>query len=87
VQSLSRSYFARLIPAERSAEFFGFYNMLGKFAAVLGPILMGVAASLTGNPRAAVVPIIGLFAAGAFIFHFVKEPEEPKTVDGGAGAC
>jgi UMF1 family MFS transporter len=41
VQALSRSYFARLIPKEQSAEFFGFYNMLGKFAAILGPLLMG----------------------------------------------
>jgi UMF1 family MFS transporter len=41
IQALSRSYFARLIPVSRSAEFFGFYNMLGKFAAIIGPVLMG----------------------------------------------
>lgn len=41
VQALSRSYFARLIPADRSGEFFGFYNMLGKFAAIIGPALVG----------------------------------------------
>jgi MFS transporter, UMF1 family len=41
IQALSRSYFARLIPVARSAEFFGFYNMLGKFAAIIGPVLMG----------------------------------------------
>jgi MFS transporter, UMF1 family len=41
IQALSRSYFARLIPVARSAEFFGFYNMLGKFAAIIGPALMG----------------------------------------------
>ncbi|MEJ2638401.1 MAG: MFS transporter [Desulfosarcinaceae bacterium] len=41
IQALSRSYFARLIPVERCAEFFGFYNMLGKFAAIIGPALMG----------------------------------------------
>jgi UMF1 family MFS transporter len=41
IQALSRSYFARLIPVSRSAEFFGFYNMLGKFAAIIGPALMG----------------------------------------------
>ncbi|MFZ7126010.1 MAG: MFS transporter [Desulfobacterales bacterium] len=43
IQALSRSYFARLIPAERSGEFFGFYNMLGKFAAIVGPALVAVA--------------------------------------------
>ena len=41
IQALSRSYFARLIPDGRSAEFFGLYNMLGKFAAIIGPALMG----------------------------------------------
>ena len=44
VQALSRSYFARLIPRERAGEYFGFYNMLAKFAAVLGPLAMGVVA-------------------------------------------
>lgn len=42
IQALSRSYYARLIPREHSAEFFGFYNMLGKFAAIVGPLLMGL---------------------------------------------
>jgi UMF1 family MFS transporter len=42
IQSLSRSYYTRLIPLDKSAEFFGFYNMLGKFAAILGPTLMAV---------------------------------------------
>jgi UMF1 family MFS transporter len=42
IQALSRSYFARLIPAGRDAQFFGFYNMFGKFAAILGPLLVGV---------------------------------------------
>ncbi|MDH5660328.1 MAG: MFS transporter, partial [Gammaproteobacteria bacterium] len=40
VQALSRSFYARIIPENCAAEFFGFYNMLGKFAAVLGPIMM-----------------------------------------------
>jgi UMF1 family MFS transporter len=42
IQALSRSYYSRLIPSEQSAEFFGFYNMLGKFAAIIGPMLMGL---------------------------------------------
>jgi UMF1 family MFS transporter len=40
IQALSRSYYSRLIPKNRSAEFYGFYNMLGKFAAILGPVLI-----------------------------------------------
>lgn len=42
IQALSRSYYARFIPHSQSAEFFGFYNMLGKFAAIMGPALMGL---------------------------------------------
>jgi UMF1 family MFS transporter len=42
IQALSRSFYARLIPPGRTAEFFGFYNMLGKFASILGPALMGL---------------------------------------------
>ncbi len=42
IQALSRSYYSRLIPPDKSAEFYGFYNMLGKFAAILGPLLIGI---------------------------------------------
>lgn len=42
VQALSRSLFARMVPVDKAAEYFGFYNMLGKFAVVLGPVLMGL---------------------------------------------
>ncbi len=67
VQSLSRSLFTRLIPVGRSAEFFGFYNMLGKFAAVLGPILMGWVGVLTGSPRIGILSVLILFMLGAFL--------------------
>ncbi|HKK04827.1 MAG TPA: MFS transporter [Gammaproteobacteria bacterium] len=75
VQSLSRSYYARLIPADKSAEFFGFYNMLGKFAAVLGPILMGLVSLTTGSPRLAILAVVVLFAAGAILLTRVDETE------------
>lgn len=65
VQSLSRSLYARLIPPGRSAEFFGFYNMLGKFAAVLGPALMGWVGVLSGSPRIGILSVLVLFVAGA----------------------
>ena len=42
IQALSRSYYAGLIPLGQEAEFYGFYNMLGKFAAIIGPFLMGI---------------------------------------------
>jgi UMF1 family MFS transporter len=65
VQSLSRSYFGRLVPEGKSSEFFGFYNMMGKFAAVLGPLLAGGVAWLTGNSRLAILSILVLFVGGA----------------------
>ncbi len=75
VQALSRSLYARLIPADKAAEFFGFYNMLGKFAAVLGPALMGVVAVLSGSTRASLWAVVGLFAVGAAVLYFVDEEE------------
>ena len=42
IQALSRSYYSRLIPKNQAAEYYGFYNMLGKFATILGPMLMGI---------------------------------------------
>lgn len=67
VQSMSRSYYGRLIPAGRSGEFYGFYNMMGKFAAVLGPLLMGITGLITGNPRTAIVSLLVLFIGGAML--------------------
>jgi UMF1 family MFS transporter len=80
VQSLSRSLFARLVPVDRTAEFFGFYNMLGKFAAVLGPLLMGGVGLLTGNPRTSILAVILLFAIGGLLLYRVEEPPRAATV-------
>ncbi|HKY90111.1 MAG TPA: MFS transporter [Nevskiaceae bacterium] len=73
VQSLSRSYYARLIPQDAAGEFFGFYNMLGKFAAVLGPLVVGVTAATTGNARLALFMLVFFFLAGAFLLSRVRE--------------
>jgi UMF1 family MFS transporter len=75
VQSLSRSLYSRIIPTNRAAEFFGFYNMLGKFAAVIGPFLVGWVGVLTGNPRIAIFSIVILFLSGAVILWLVDEKE------------
>jgi UMF1 family MFS transporter len=64
VQLLSRAYFARLVPRERAGEFFGFYNMLGEFAAILGPLLIGLTSYLSGDPRTSILSVIVLFALG-----------------------
>jgi UMF1 family MFS transporter len=75
VQSLSRSFFARLIPAEKSAEYFGFYNMLGKFSAILGPILAGVVALTFNSQRIGILSILILFIAGFFILLKVEQEQ------------
>lgn len=74
VQSLSRSLFSQLIPQDRSGEYFGFLNMLGKSAAVLGPVLVGVVSVLTGSARIGIASIVLLFIIGMVFLKFVKEP-------------
>ncbi|WP_342565649.1 MFS transporter [Paenibacillus sp. FSL R7-0345] len=68
IQALSRSYFAKIIPKENSNEFFGFYNIFGKFAAILGPALMALTTTLTGNATYSILSIIPLFLIGFFVF-------------------
>ncbi|MDH5671246.1 MAG: MFS transporter [Myxococcales bacterium] len=74
VQALSRAFYSRLIPAEEAAEFFGFYNMLGKFAAILGPALMGWVSVATGSPRLSILAIALLFLAGGALLLRVPAP-------------
>lgn len=67
IQSLSRAYFARIIPPDKAAEFFGFYNMMGKFAAVIGPLLVGWTAAISGSNRLSILSILILFVLGGLI--------------------
>jgi UMF1 family MFS transporter len=67
IQAMSRSYYGRLVPPDRASEFFGFYNMMGKFASVLGPFLMGATALITGNSRSAILSVAILFVGGAIM--------------------
>jgi UMF1 family MFS transporter len=73
VQSLSRSLFARLVPKGRDTAYFGVYNMLGRFAAVLGPFLMGATAFLTKSPRLGILSVGVLFLGGTVFLLFVHE--------------
>jgi len=73
VQSLSRSLYGRLVPPEKSGEFFGFFNMMGKFAAVFGPAIFGWVGVLTGSPRLAIMSLALLFGAGGLLLWFVRE--------------
>ena len=75
IQALSRSLFTRLVPPNKEAEFFGFYNMLGKFAAVIGPVLMGWITVTTGNPRMGILSIVVLFVLGGLLLKRVDFEE------------
>ena len=73
IQALSRSFYGKLIPAEKSAEFFGFYNVFGKFAAISGPLLMGLVGRLTGESRWGILSILLLFVAGSILLARVED--------------
>ncbi|KLO22576.1 MFS transporter [Marinitoga sp. 1197] len=73
LQALSRSMYGKLIPKEKSAEFFGFYNIFGKFAAIIGPFLVGFFSQITKSSRFGVLSISILFIIGALILIRVKE--------------
>ncbi len=73
IQALSRSFFAKIVPKEKSNEYFGFYSIFSKFAAVIGPALMGITISIVGSTNAGVLSLVILFVIGGSIFHFVKD--------------
>jgi UMF1 family MFS transporter len=77
VQALSRSLFVRLVPRDRSGEFFGFYNMMGKFAVILGPVLVGLVAVITGDNRLSILAVAVLFVAGGLILTRVNPDARP----------
>ena len=68
IQALSRSYFAKIIPAERSGEFFGFYDICGKGASVIGTTLMGLVSQMTGSVNNGVGVIAVFFVIGLILF-------------------
>lgn len=79
IQALSRSYFARIIPKNQANEFFGFYNVFGKFAAIIGPFLMSLTTTITGHARYSILAIAPLFILGLAVFMFL--PSELKVIE------
>jgi UMF1 family MFS transporter len=76
VQSISRSLYASLIPKELAGEFFGFYNMLTKFAHVLGPVLIGIVVFFSDDPKYILVAVLPMFVLGAILLGKVEAPDE-----------
>lgn len=81
IQALSRSYFARLVPKDSANEFFGFYSIFYKFAAILGPFLVGFTAQMTGNTNSGVFSLIVLFIIGGLILLRVPETTNISTTN------
>lgn len=79
IQSLSRAYYARLIPPAQAAELFGFYNMLGKFAAIIGPVMVGWVVLLTDSHRVGILSLLILFIGGAMLLAFVDAGRAGET--------
>ena len=67
IQALSRSYYAVFVPREKSTEFFGFYNIMGKFSSIVGPALVSGFTLITGEERYGVLTVLGLFLVGGLI--------------------
>lgn len=69
IQALSRSYYAKIIPKEKSSEYFGVYDIFGKGASFMGTTLMGIFTQLTGTSRSGVAVIAVMFLIGFFLFR------------------
>ena len=80
IQALSRSYYTKMIPDEYAAEFFGFYNFLGKTAAILGPFLIGMVALITENSRIGIASVAIFFILGAILLMKVDANKAANEV-------
>ena len=78
IQALSRSYFGKLVPQSRSAEYFGFYDVFGKFATVIGPLLYAMFYMLTDRASIGILSLLILFASGGLLLIFGRK-ELAKT--------
>ncbi len=78
IQSLSRSLLGQLIPHRQAGEYFGFFNMVGKSAAVIGPFLVGWTAAAFGT-RNSILSVIVLFAIGAYLLAYVNTDATKKS--------
>ena len=78
-QALSRAYFGLFVPTGKGAQFYGFFNMLGKFASVLGPVMVGAVTLWTGDQRFGLLSISILLIAGLLLLVRVPDPEASNS--------
>lgn len=79
IQSLSRSYYGKLVPKEESSEYFGFFDIFGKFADFLGPIILALAAQFLNSSKYGVLFLIVLFVIGYYFIHKVDKLERAES--------
>ena len=75
IQAISRSFFSTIIPMNKEAQFFGFYNLVGKSAVFLGPVLVSWVALIFGNPRYGILSLLFLFVPGLVLLWMVPDKE------------
>ncbi len=75
VQAISRSFFSTIIPVNKEAQFFGFYNLVGKSAVFLGPVLVSWVALIFGNPRFGILSLLFLLVPGLILLWMVPDKE------------
>ena len=80
IQAMSRSYFTKIIPAEKSGEYFGLYDIIGKGAAFLGTALMGFVADVTGHTNWGVGALTIFFLVGGTLFWMSTRPAKNKEL-------
>lgn len=72
MQALSRSYFCKMIPKEKAASYFGIYNIIGKFSAIIGPFMIAIVSQITKQSRYGILSLVVLFIVG---FTLLKKVE------------
>lgn len=78
IQALSRSYFAKIIPKEKSGQYFSIYDIFGKGASALGGFLFAVVTNVTGDQHIGIAPVVVFFVIGFFLFR--KSWKTPSAV-------
>ena len=73
VQAISRSFFSTLIPTNKAAEFFGFYNFIGKSSVFIGPFMVSGIALVTGSPSYGILSLLILFIPGLILLWMVPD--------------
>ncbi len=75
IQALSRSEFGKLVPKEHANEYFGFFDVFGKYAAVMGTLLVSFFTQLSGNSSVGVLSISALFVVGFVLLSRMPKEE------------